>query len=129
MKTTFNVYVSQRSKIQFENEDHAVYMSFRSVTTTLSSLRTTTCDALIVPSDFCKDKVYNTTPAKASVWLAKKDQSANNTYPDLNDIASTRGSLADGHSVAVLLEHWSVVASVRHLHSYIGIGTSANEMS
>ena len=48
--TTFNVYVSQRSQIQFEDEDHAVYMSFRLVTTTLSSLRTTTCDALIVPS-------------------------------------------------------------------------------
>jgi len=28
-KTTFNVYVSQRSQIQFEDEDHAVYMSFR----------------------------------------------------------------------------------------------------
>jgi len=51
--TTFNVYVSQRSQIQFEDEDHAVYMSFRWVTTTLSSLRTTTCDALSVPSD-CK---------------------------------------------------------------------------
>ena len=50
-KTTFNVYVSQRSQIQFEDEDHAVHMSFRWVTTTLSSLRTTTCDALIVPSD------------------------------------------------------------------------------
>ena len=44
------VYVSQWNQIQFENEDHAVYMSFRWVTTTLSSLRTTTCDALIVPS-------------------------------------------------------------------------------
>ena len=51
-KTTFNVYVSQRSQIQFEDEDHAVYMSFRWVTTTLSSLRTTACDALIVPSVF-----------------------------------------------------------------------------
>jgi len=27
--THFNVYVSQRSQIQFEGEDHAVYMSFR----------------------------------------------------------------------------------------------------
>ena len=27
-KTTFNVYVSQRSRIQFEDEDHAVYISF-----------------------------------------------------------------------------------------------------
>ena len=51
MKTTFNVHVSQRSQIQFEDADHAVYMSFRWVTTTLSSLRTTTCDALIVPSE------------------------------------------------------------------------------
>ena len=51
-KTPFNVYVSQRSQIQFEDEDHAVYMSFRLVTTTLSSLRTTACDALIVPSDY-----------------------------------------------------------------------------
>jgi len=50
-KTTFNVYVFQRSQIEFEDEDHAVYMSFCWVTTTLSSLRTTTCDALIVPSD------------------------------------------------------------------------------
>jgi len=50
-KTTFNVYVSQRSQIQFEDEDHAVYTSFRLVTTTLSSLRTTACDALIVPSE------------------------------------------------------------------------------
>jgi len=50
-KTTFNVNVSQRSQIQFEDEDHAVYMSFRWVTTTLSLLRTTACDALIVPSD------------------------------------------------------------------------------
>ena len=45
-------YFSQRSQIQFEDEDHAVDMSFRWVTTTLSSLRTTTCDALIVPSGF-----------------------------------------------------------------------------
>jgi len=28
-KTTFNVYVSQRSQIQFEDENHAVYKSFR----------------------------------------------------------------------------------------------------
>ena len=49
---TFNVYVSRRSQIQFEDEDHAVYMSFRLVTNTLSSLRTTTCDALIVPSAY-----------------------------------------------------------------------------
>ena len=28
-KTTFNVYVSQRSQTQFEDEDHAVFMSFR----------------------------------------------------------------------------------------------------
>ena len=48
----FNVYVSQRSQIQFEDEDHAVYMSFRWVTTTLSSLRTTTRDAFIVPSEY-----------------------------------------------------------------------------
>jgi len=41
-----NVYVSERSQIQFENENHAVYMSFRWVTTTLSSLRPTTCGAL-----------------------------------------------------------------------------------
>ena len=28
-KTTFNVYyVSQRNQIQFEDDDHAVYMSF-----------------------------------------------------------------------------------------------------
>jgi len=33
-KTTFNVYVSQRSQIQFEDKDHAVYMSFRLETTT-----------------------------------------------------------------------------------------------
>jgi len=32
--THFNVYVSQRSQIQFEDEDHAVYISFRWVTTT-----------------------------------------------------------------------------------------------
>jgi len=51
-KTTVNVYVSQRSQIQFEDKDHAVYMSFHWVTTTLSSLRTTTCDALIVPSEY-----------------------------------------------------------------------------
>jgi len=44
------VNVSKQSQIQFEDEDHAVYMSFRWVTTTLSSLRTTACDALIVPS-------------------------------------------------------------------------------
>jgi len=50
-KTTFNVYVSQGSQLQFEDEDHAVNMSFRWVTTSLSSLRTTTCDALIVPSE------------------------------------------------------------------------------
>jgi len=50
-KTTFNVYVSERSQIQFEDEDHAAFMSFRLVTTTLSSLRTTACDALIVPSE------------------------------------------------------------------------------
>jgi len=37
--------------MQFEDEDHAVYMSFRGVTTTRSSLRTTTCDALIIPSE------------------------------------------------------------------------------
>ena len=49
-KTTFNVYVSQQSQIQFEDEDLAVYMSFHWVTTTLSSLRTTTCDALVAPS-------------------------------------------------------------------------------
>ena len=49
-KTTFNVYVSQRSQIQFEDEHRAVYISFRRVTTTLFSLRTTTCDALFVPS-------------------------------------------------------------------------------
>ena len=62
--THFNVYVSQRSQIQFEDEDHAVYMSFRSIlglgsnylnefslsNNYMSSLRTTTCDALIVPS-------------------------------------------------------------------------------
>jgi len=30
----FNEYVSQRSQIQFEDEDHAVYISFRWVTTT-----------------------------------------------------------------------------------------------
>ena len=28
-KTTFNVYVSQQSQIQFKDKDHAVYMSFR----------------------------------------------------------------------------------------------------
>ena len=50
-KTTFNEYASQRSHIQFEDKDYAVYMCFRWVTTTLSSLRTTTCDALTVPSD------------------------------------------------------------------------------
>jgi len=55
-KTTFNVYVSKRSQIQFEDKDHAVYMSFRWVTTTLSSLRTTTCDALVVPSE---EKIVN----------------------------------------------------------------------
>jgi len=27
--THFNVYVSQRSQIQFEDYDHALYMSFR----------------------------------------------------------------------------------------------------
>jgi len=27
--THFNVYVSQRSQIQLEDEDHAVYISFR----------------------------------------------------------------------------------------------------
>jgi len=52
MNTTFNVYVFQQSQIQFEDEDHAVYMTFGWVTTTLFSLRTTTCDTLIVPSDF-----------------------------------------------------------------------------
>jgi len=52
-KITFNVYVFQQSQIQFKNADHAVYMSFRWVTTTLSLLRTTTCDALIVPSEGC----------------------------------------------------------------------------
>ena len=55
-KTTFNVYVSQRSQIQFEDEDHVVYMSVRWVTTTLSSLRTTACYALIVPSDTCNNQ-------------------------------------------------------------------------
>jgi len=50
-KTTYNVYVSQRSQIIFEDEDHAVNISFRWVTTTLFSLRTTSCDALFVPSD------------------------------------------------------------------------------
>jgi len=28
MKTTFNVYVSQQSQIQFEDENHAVYIIF-----------------------------------------------------------------------------------------------------
>jgi len=32
--THVNVYVSQRSQIQFEDEDHAIYMSLRWVTTT-----------------------------------------------------------------------------------------------
>ena len=32
--THFNVYVSQRSQIQFEDKNHAIYMSFRWVTTT-----------------------------------------------------------------------------------------------
>ena len=45
------IYVSQQSQIQFEDEDHAIYISFCWVTTTLSSLRTTTCDTLFVPSD------------------------------------------------------------------------------
>jgi len=27
--TTFNVYVSQQSQIQFEDKDHIVYISFR----------------------------------------------------------------------------------------------------
>jgi len=49
MKTTFNAYVSQRSQIQFEDEDHAVY-KFSLSNNYMSSLRTTTCDALIVPS-------------------------------------------------------------------------------
>ena len=52
MKTTFNVYVSQRIQTQFEDVDHNVYISFRWVTTTLSSLRTITCDTLFVPSGF-----------------------------------------------------------------------------
>ena len=58
-KTTFNVYVSQRSQIQFEDKDHAVYMSFLWVTTTLSSLRTTTCDALIVSCAICLQVSYS----------------------------------------------------------------------
>jgi len=53
-KTTFNVYVSQRSQIKFEDEDYAVNISFRWVTTSLFSLRTTACDDLFVPSDFIK---------------------------------------------------------------------------
>jgi len=32
--TPLNVYVSHRSQIQFEDEDHAVNISFRLVTTT-----------------------------------------------------------------------------------------------
>jgi len=53
LSTTYMfVYVSQRSQIQFEDEDHVVYMRLCWVTTTLSSLRTTTCDAIIVPSAY-----------------------------------------------------------------------------
>jgi len=33
-KTTFNAYVSHRSQLQFQDEDHAVYISFHWVTTT-----------------------------------------------------------------------------------------------
>jgi len=39
-------------------EDHVVYMSFHWVTTTLSLLRTTTCDTLIVPSDLVGKEIH-----------------------------------------------------------------------
>ena len=51
--TTFNMYVSQRSQIIFEDEDHAINIRFRCVKTTLFSLRTTTCDVLFVSSEVC----------------------------------------------------------------------------
>jgi len=57
---------SRRSQIQFEDEDHAVYTSFRLLTTTLSSLRTTTCDTLIVPSEVGLESL---TPGHDSVGL------------------------------------------------------------
>jgi len=63
--THFYVYVSQRSQIQFKDEDHIVNISFRWVTTTLFSLRITTSDALIVPSDICQDKLPLQTVALA----------------------------------------------------------------
>jgi len=41
---------AQRSQIQFEDEDHAFYMSFRWVTTTCLRWEPQPVDALIVPS-------------------------------------------------------------------------------
>jgi len=49
-KTTLNVYISHRSQIQVENKDQAIYISFRWSNNYMSLLRTTTCDALFVPS-------------------------------------------------------------------------------
>jgi len=71
VKTNFNVYISQRRHIQFDDEDYAVYMSFRWVKTTLSSLRTTTCDALIVPSglhEFSLSKNYTVFDENHNLW-------------------------------------------------------------
>jgi len=49
--THFYVYVSQRSQIQFKDEDHAISKyEFSLSNYYMSSLRTTTCDALIVHS-------------------------------------------------------------------------------
>ena len=51
MMNTLNVYVFQRSQIQFQFKGHAVIHKFSMSNNYMSSLRTTTCDALFVPSE------------------------------------------------------------------------------
>jgi len=68
-------YVSHRSQLELEDEDHAVCIRFRLVTTTLSSLRTTTWDALFVPSD-----KYPISTASSTLCLEQVEKSSYRTF-------------------------------------------------
>ena len=61
-KTTFNVYVSHQSHIQFEDEDHAVYMRFCWVTTTCFRWEPKVVTLWLYPVIFCDQpmKTYHT---------------------------------------------------------------------
>ena len=83
--THFNVYVSQRSQIQFEDENHAIYMSFRWVTTTWLHWEPQPVTLWLYPVRYLKHRHKKAFSRKTCASMYKHpSMGGNNTQPNTN---------------------------------------------